>query len=600
MRRQPSRAARRGHSCRSTALAAPKHTPCRRCARGSPPSAPAVEQRSTARERRGWARRRRAWPGAARGCVPCRDLRPQLDPGTGAGGAGASGPRQATSQSHHPQLWPAARDANSRGGAGARGRTERARWRGQGRTRSGWLWCESVQRSALVGGGGRGGGRRPGDDDDGQLGRAGRVARLDEEQVAEWYRSSLATGPARGREGATRGATPAERGLGPPRLTSLGAGATGLRAVWSTRTAAQSSTRKAWGDEAVLVVSLEHRRLLLSSPASLVRPTDAPSAHQLDSWHHGHRRPPTTTAAHRVVDRSSASPPRLAQGPARNPPRPRARRAPRPRLRPADLALAPSTARATARRHLVAPDLVRQHLPRVRPPLPPSCTLRPVCTATATATDPLARHPPRSETFNAVLSLSNDLVPPSTISSSSSTPPSAHTALAPVLHVEMHTNLGAPASAPVKHLLAHVDPSAAAGPGPGPGPLASLAPGAALPALVVAHELKELGAHALVCTVSYGVEVPDPAGADGEGKGGTRVVTRSFRKVSLARWLAFFLPSRVPLASSLLPRAALALSHRCPSPSLLRPLSFALSPSPSRPSPSSTEHALAPPRPAHH
>ncbi|GAA5897644.1 hypothetical protein JCM8208_000222 [Rhodotorula glutinis] len=134
------------------------------------------------------------------------------------------------------------------------------------------------------------------------------------------------------------------------------------------------------------------------------------------------------------------------------------------------------------------------------------------------------------ETFNAVLSLSNDLVPPSsTSSSSSSTSTSALTALSPVLHVEMHTNLhspqpGATAPTPIKHLLAHVDPSSSSS---APAPQASLAPGEALPTLVVAHELKELGPHALVCTVSYGVEVSD----QGEGQGGTTVVTRSFRKV---------------------------------------------------------------------
>ncbi|GAA6054016.1 hypothetical protein JCM3770_002419 [Rhodotorula araucariae] len=108
------------------------------------------------------------------------------------------------------------------------------------------------------------------------------------------------------------------------------------------------------------------------------------------------------------------------------------------------------------------------------------------------------------ETFNAILSLSNDLAPPSP-------PPSGTTAHSPVLKVEMHTGLTAQGPA-AKHLLASVE-----------APAGALGPGQSVET-VVAHELKELGAHALVCTVTYGVDAP----AD---DGSTRVLSRSFRKV---------------------------------------------------------------------
>ncbi|GAA5889815.1 hypothetical protein JCM6882_004333 [Rhodosporidiobolus microsporus] len=108
------------------------------------------------------------------------------------------------------------------------------------------------------------------------------------------------------------------------------------------------------------------------------------------------------------------------------------------------------------------------------------------------------------ETFSAVLSLSNDSPSPS--------PDSPFLAHAPVLKVEMHTALNPQTGQPTnKHLLATV--SSADG----------LAPGSSSEA-AVAHELKELGQHALVCTVQYGQEV--------EVEGGEkRVVSRSFRKV---------------------------------------------------------------------
>ncbi|BGP52325.1 hypothetical protein JCM10450v2_008296 [Rhodotorula kratochvilovae] len=108
------------------------------------------------------------------------------------------------------------------------------------------------------------------------------------------------------------------------------------------------------------------------------------------------------------------------------------------------------------------------------------------------------------ETFNAILSLSNDLPTPSP-------PPSGTTARAPVLKVEMHTGLTAQGPT-AKHLLASVE-----------APSGALAPGSSVET-VVAHELKELGAHALVCTVTYGVDAPAEDGT-------TRVVSRSFRKV---------------------------------------------------------------------
>ncbi|GAA5857997.1 hypothetical protein JCM8547_006657 [Rhodosporidiobolus lusitaniae] len=109
------------------------------------------------------------------------------------------------------------------------------------------------------------------------------------------------------------------------------------------------------------------------------------------------------------------------------------------------------------------------------------------------------------ETFSAVLSLSNDLQPPPS-------PSTAVLAHSPILKVEIHTSISPQTGQPTnKHLLATV-PSAGAG----------LEPGQSTEA-VVAHELKELGQHALVCTVQYGQEV--------EGGGERRVVSRSFRKV---------------------------------------------------------------------
>ncbi|GAA5906239.1 hypothetical protein JCM5296_005546 [Sporobolomyces johnsonii] len=110
------------------------------------------------------------------------------------------------------------------------------------------------------------------------------------------------------------------------------------------------------------------------------------------------------------------------------------------------------------------------------------------------------------ETFNAVLSLSNDLAPsshPSTI---------AHS---PVLKVEMHTGLNPQSgAAAVKHPLANVTAQT---------PSAALAPGQSQEA-AVSWELKELGVHALVCTVTYAVQAVVEDGT-------TRTVSRSFRKV---------------------------------------------------------------------
>ncbi|GAA5940928.1 hypothetical protein JCM1841_005173 [Sporobolomyces salmonicolor] len=110
------------------------------------------------------------------------------------------------------------------------------------------------------------------------------------------------------------------------------------------------------------------------------------------------------------------------------------------------------------------------------------------------------------ETFNAVLSLSNDLAPsshPSTI---------AHS---PVLKVEMHTGINPQSgAAAVKHPLANVTAQT---------PSAALAPGQSQEA-AVSWELKELGVHALVCTVTYAVQAVAEDGIP-------RAVSRSFRKV---------------------------------------------------------------------
>ncbi|GAA5947156.1 hypothetical protein JCM3775_001879 [Rhodotorula graminis] len=209
---------------------------------------------------------------------------------------------------------------------------------------------------------------------------------------------------------------------------------------------------------------------------------------------------------------------------------------------------APPPGGATPAPHLVSLKVLRATRPALVQPCPLHVPVSPGARAAGTLSLPTSfANIYLGETFNAVLSLSNDLVVPPSTSTSTST--SAQTALSPVLHVEMHTNLGAPT--PVKHLLAHVDPStssslslssptsSSSSSSTAPPPrLASLAPGQALPALVVAHELKELGPHALVCTVSYGVEVGDGGGGGGADAGvqggaggaGTRVVTRSFRK----------------------------------------------------------------------
>lgn len=109
------------------------------------------------------------------------------------------------------------------------------------------------------------------------------------------------------------------------------------------------------------------------------------------------------------------------------------------------------------------------------------------------------------ETFNAVLSLSNDL--------HSSPAHASSIASQPVLKVEMHTGL-MPQGPSAKIVLANVEAHEADG---------TLAPGQSVET-TVAHELKELGAHALVCTVTYVAEVQ---GEDGS----TRLMSRSFRKV---------------------------------------------------------------------
>lgn len=113
-----------------------------------------------------------------------------------------------------------------------------------------------------------------------------------------------------------------------------------------------------------------------------------------------------------------------------------------------------------------------------------------------------------SETFSALLSLSNDQLPQSDASTQ---------ATAPILKVEMHTS--GPANAPpgtggLKHHLQTIT-----------APNEVLGPGESLEGLV-SHEIKELGMHSLVCTVTYAVQAA--------GEGGLRTVSRSFRKVSHA------------------------------------------------------------------
>ncbi|BGP12046.1 hypothetical protein JCM10049v2_007966 [Rhodotorula toruloides] len=109
------------------------------------------------------------------------------------------------------------------------------------------------------------------------------------------------------------------------------------------------------------------------------------------------------------------------------------------------------------------------------------------------------------ETFSAVLSLSNDLPP------SPSSPDSVAHSVS--LAVEIHTGL-TPQGPTAKHFLARVEARTEDG---------SLAPGQSLDTMAV-HELKELGAHALVCTATYGAHV---LGEDGVA----RMVNRTLRKV---------------------------------------------------------------------
>lgn len=109
------------------------------------------------------------------------------------------------------------------------------------------------------------------------------------------------------------------------------------------------------------------------------------------------------------------------------------------------------------------------------------------------------------ETFSAVLSLSNDLPP--------STPAPESVAHAVSLAIEMHTGL-TPQGPTAKHLLARVEAQTEDG---------SLAPGQSIETMAI-HELKELGAHALVCTVTYGAKVVDEDGAP-------RLGNRTLRKV---------------------------------------------------------------------
>ncbi|KAK4047817.1 hypothetical protein OIV83_005160 [Microbotryomycetes sp. JL201] len=121
------------------------------------------------------------------------------------------------------------------------------------------------------------------------------------------------------------------------------------------------------------------------------------------------------------------------------------------------------------------------------------------------------------ETFSALLSLSNDLARP---------PDGTTTASSLVMKVEMNTGAPEPPAIPaqpgatpapqqlggLKHHLATVH-----------APEDGLRPGQSVDTLV-SHEIKELGLHALVCTVTYASQVPDEAGH-------LRTVSRSFRKV---------------------------------------------------------------------
>mgnify|MGYP001604763736 CR=1 FL=1 len=117
------------------------------------------------------------------------------------------------------------------------------------------------------------------------------------------------------------------------------------------------------------------------------------------------------------------------------------------------------------------------------------------------------------ETFSALLSLSNDLPV---------LPSSSSVALSPVLKVEMHTT-GTGAGGGLKHLLKTITPL---------GDAESLSPGDSVEGLV-SHEVKELGVHALVCTVTYAVRAAGEAGQGLSPQSATKL-SRSFRKASAA------------------------------------------------------------------
>lgn len=114
------------------------------------------------------------------------------------------------------------------------------------------------------------------------------------------------------------------------------------------------------------------------------------------------------------------------------------------------------------------------------------------------------------ETFSALLSLSNDL-------------PSTTHALAPVLKVEMHTTGPGPQGAGgSKHHLKTIY---------APPPRDALGPGESVEGMI-SHEIKELGMHALVCTITYGVRSGVEEGLLSP-KSATNI-SRSFRKVRLS------------------------------------------------------------------
>ncbi|KAL8277518.1 hypothetical protein RQP46_010073 [Phenoliferia psychrophenolica] len=108
------------------------------------------------------------------------------------------------------------------------------------------------------------------------------------------------------------------------------------------------------------------------------------------------------------------------------------------------------------------------------------------------------------ETFSALLSLSNDLASPN------------HTALSPVLKVEMHTagpaaTATVPAGVGGKHHLKTIY---------APTQKDALGPGESVEGMVT-HEIKELGMHSLVCTVTYAAKV--------EGEGGKAATVYKFQ-----------------------------------------------------------------------